>query len=127
MISDEGDRSLNEPMVKHTTLRIGGTAQFWVEPRTEKTFAELIRVCRRENLPLFVVGRGSNLLVRDGGIEGVVVHPCGGEFDDITVSESEITTGVGAKLKQVAYAGRDAGVGGLEWMEGIPGEVGGAL
>ena len=92
-----------------------------------KAFAELIRFCRRENLPLFVIGRGSNLLVRDGGIAGVVVHPCGGEFDDIAVSGNEITAGVGAKLKQVAYAGRDAGIGGLEWMEGIPGEVGGAL
>jgi UDP-N-acetylmuramate--alanine ligase len=57
----------------------------------------------------------------------VVVHPCGGEFDDISVNGNEITAGVGAKLKQVAYAGRDAGIGGLEWMEGIPGEVGGAL
>ena len=114
-------------MAKHTTLRVGGPAQFWVEPRTEEAFAELIRFCRREDLALFVVGRGSNLLVRDGGIEGVVVHPCGGEFDDISVSGIEITSGVGAKLKQVAYAGRDSGIGGLEWMEGIPGEVGGAL
>jgi len=127
IVGEEGDVRLHESMAKHTTLRVGGPAQFWVEPRTEKTFAELIRVCRRENLPLFVVGRGSNLLVRDGGIEGVVVHPCGGEFDDITVSGNEITSGVGAKLKHVAYAGRDAGIGGLEWMEGIPGEVGGAL
>src|SRR5207245_2233326 len=78
-------------------------------------------------LPLFVIGRGSNLLVRDGGITGVVVHPCGGEFDDIAVHGNEITAGVGAKLKQIAYAGKAAGIGGLEWMEGIPGEVGGAL
>src|SRR5438046_1518930 len=98
-----------------------------IEPRTDKALAELIRFCRQENLPLFVIGRGSNLLVRDGGITGVVVHPCEGEFDDITVNGNEITAGVGAKLKQVAYAGRDAGTGGLEWMEGIPGEVGGAL
>src|SRR5205807_4723928 len=127
IVGEEGDVRLHEPMAKHTTLRVGGPAQFWVEPRTEKAFAELIRFCRREDLPLFVVGRGSNLLVRDGGIEGVVVHPCGGEFDDISVSGTEITSGVGAKLKQVAYAGRDAGIGGFEWMEGIPGEVGGAL
>src|SRR5207244_2724041 len=85
------------------------------------------RFCRQENLPLFVIGRGSNLLVRDGGIGGVVVHPSGGEFDRIEIHDNEIAAGVGAKLKQIAYAGRNAGIGGLEWMEGIPGEVGGAL
>src|SRR5206468_2970265 len=127
IVGEEGEVRLHEPMAKHTTLRVGGPAQFWIEPRAEEAFAELIRFCRRENLPLFVIGRGSNLLVRDGGITGVVVHPCGGAFDDITVKGNEITAGVGAKLKHVAYAGRDAGIGGLEWMEGIPGEVGGAL
>jgi UDP-N-acetylenolpyruvoylglucosamine reductase len=76
---------------------------------------------------MFVIGRGSNLLVRDGGIRGVVVHPSGGEFDRVEVVDGEITAGVGAKLKQVAYAGKSAGIGGLEWMEGIPGEVGGGL
>jgi UDP-N-acetylmuramate--alanine ligase len=127
LVGEEGEVRLHEPLAKHTTLRVGGPAHFWIEPRTEKAFAELIRFCRHENLPLLVIGRGSNLLVRDGGIEGVVVHPCGGEFDDIRVNGNEITAGVGAKLKQVAYAARDAGLGGLEWMEGIPGEVGGAL
>jgi UDP-N-acetylmuramate--alanine ligase len=123
----EGDVRLYEPLAKHTTLRVGGPAQFWVEPRTEAAFAELIRFCRRESLPLFVIGRGSNLLVRDGGIRGVVVHPAGGDFDRIEVSGNEISAGVGAKLKQIAYAGKAAGLGGLEWMEGIPGAVGGAL
>lgn len=127
IVGEDGDLRLYEPLAKHTTLRVGGPAQFWVEPRTEAAFAELIRYCRRENLPLFVLGRGSNLLVRDGGIRGVVVHPCGGEFDRLEVSGQEITAGVGAKLKQVAYAGKAAGLGGLEWMEGIPGAVGGAL
>ncbi len=74
-----------------------------------------------------MIGRGSNLLVRDGGIRGVVVHPSGGEFDHLAVDGTEITAGVGAKLKEVAYAGRKAGIGGLEWMEGIPGAVGGGL
>ena len=65
--------------------------------------------------------------MRDGGIRGVVIHPSGGEFEIIKIDGGEIWAGVGAKLKQVAYAARDAGIGGLEWMEGIPGEVGGAL
>src|SRR5205085_6515353 len=87
----------------------------------------LIRFCRSENLPLFVIGRGSNLLVRDGGIRGVVVHPSGGDFDKIEIHGNEITAGVGAKLKEIAYAARAADLGGLEWMEGIPGAVGGGL
>jgi UDP-N-acetylmuramate--L-alanine ligase/UDP-N-acetylenolpyruvoylglucosamine reductase len=126
-VGEEGDVRLYEPLAKHTTLRVGGPAQFWVEPRDETGFAEVICYCRCENLPLFVIGRGSNLLVRDGGIRGVVVHPCGGEFDRVEVVGNEITAGVGVKLKQVAYAGKSAGLGGLEWMEGIPGEVGGGL
>ncbi len=127
IVGEDGEVRLHEPLAKHTTLRVGGPAQFWVEPRTEASFAELIRFCRMESLPLFVIGRGSNLLVRDGGIPGVVVHPSGSEFEKIEAHGNEIHAGVGAKLKAVAYAARDAGIGGLEWMEGIPGEVGGAL
>jgi UDP-N-acetylmuramate--alanine ligase len=127
IVGEEGEVCLYEPLSKHTTLRVGGPAQFWVEPRSEKAFTELIRFCRRENLPLFAMGRGSNLLVRDGGIRGVVVHPFGGDFEKIEVKGSEITAGAGAKVREVAYAARAANLGGLEWMEGIPGAVGGAL
>jgi UDP-N-acetylenolpyruvoylglucosamine reductase len=127
IVGETSEVRLYEPLSRHTTLRVGGPAQFWVEPQSEKNFAELIRFCRDENLPLFVMGRGSNLLVRDGGIRGVVVHPSGGEFAKIEVNGSEITAGVGAKLREVAYAGKSAGIGGLEWMEGIPGAVGGGL
>jgi UDP-N-acetylmuramate--alanine ligase len=127
IVGEEGDVRLYEPLSKHTTLRVGGPAQFWIEPRDEDSFSELIRFCRRENLPLFVIGRGSNLLVRDGGIRGVVVHPRGGDFDKIEVKGNEITAGVGAKLREVAYAGKAAGLGNLEFMEGIPGAVGGGL
>ena len=127
IIGGSGDIRLYEPLAKHTTLRVGGPARFWIEPRDENTFAGLIRFCRRENLPLFVIGRGSNLLVRDGGIPGVVVHPSGGDFAEIEVKRNEIIAGVGAKLREVAYAGKAAGIGGLEWMEGIPGAVGGSL
>src|SRR5437667_11381180 len=71
--------------------------------------------------------RGSILLVRDGGHRGVVVHPSGVDFGKIEINGVEITAGVGAKLKEIAYAGKGAGLGGLEWMEGIPGAVGGGL
>ncbi len=127
IVGPEGEVRLSEPLARHTTLRVGGPAQFWVEPRTEEAFAKLIRFCRRENQPLFVIGRGSNLLVREGGISGVVVHPSGGDFDILETSGLQVTAGVGAKLKQIAYAGKAAGIGGFEWMEGIPGSVGGGL
>jgi UDP-N-acetylenolpyruvoylglucosamine reductase len=127
IVGETGEVRLYEPLSKHTTLRVGGPAQFWVEPRTEEAFAALIRFCRDEHLPLFVMGRGSNLLVRDGGVRGVVVHPSGGDFDKIEINGLEITAGAGVKLKEVAYAAKAAGIGGLEWMEGIPGVVGGSL
>lgn len=127
IVGEEGEVRLYEPLSKHTTLRVGGPAQFWVEPRREEAFAELIRFCQDEHLPLFAIGRGSNLLVRDGGIRGVVVHPRGGDFEKIELDGCEITAGAGVKLRQVAYAARAASLGGLEWMEGIPGAVGGAL
>src|SRR5438094_1592346 len=127
VVGEDGEVRLYEPLSKHTTLRVGGPAQFWVEPLNEKAFAELIRFCRAENPPLFVMGRGSNLLVRDGGIRGVVIRRCGGDFDKIEINGSEITAGAGVKLREVAYAARAANLGGLEWMEGIPGVVGGGL
>src|SRR5438552_18506947 len=127
IVGEEGEMRLHEPMAKHTTLRVGGPAQFWIEPRTEEAFAELIRFCRRENLPLFVIGRGSNLLVRDGGIPGVVVHPCGGDFAKIEVKGNEIIAGVGATVREEAYAGIEGAIGGIAWMHGIPGTSGGRV
>ncbi len=118
---------LYEPLAKHTTMRIGGPAQFWAEPETEEGFARLVAFATERGIPLFVMGRGSNLLVRDGGIRGVVVHLVRGEFKKIEVREGRITVGVGVKQKELAYAARDAQIGGFEWFEGIPGNVGGAL
>jgi len=118
---------LYEPLAKHTTMRVGGPAQFWAEPETEEGFARLVRLCTAEAIPLFVMGRGSNLLIRDGGIRGVVVHLARGEFKHLEVRDGQITAGVGLRLKEVAFAARGAQLGGFEWMEGIPGNVGGSL
>jgi UDP-N-acetylenolpyruvoylglucosamine reductase len=74
-----------------------------------------------------VMGRGSNLLVRDGGIPGVVVHLARGEFQRHSVEGEEITAGVGVKFKQLSAVARNAGIAGFEWMEGIPGNLGGGL
>ena len=122
-----GVARLYEPLARHTTLRVGGPAQFWLEPETEAGFARLVRHCTANGIPLFVIGRGSNLLIRDAGIAGAVVHLSRGEFHHITVEGTRITAGAGVKLKELAYAARDALIGGFEWFEGIPGQVGGAL
>jgi len=119
---------LYEPMSKHTTLLVGGPAQFWVEPHSFYGFAFLVDYCRERGIPVRVVGRGSNLLVRDGGIRGAVIHPTGGAFSDVSVgTRGEITAGAGVRLKKLASVAGAAGIGGFEWMEGIPGNVGGAL
>jgi UDP-N-acetylenolpyruvoylglucosamine reductase len=122
-----GEARLYEPLSKHTTLRIGGPAQYWLEPETEEGFARVVRYCTDQKLPLFLIGRGSNLLVRDGGIRGVVIYLGRGEFRHLEVRGSRITAGAGVRQKELALAARDAGIGGFEWFEGIPGNVGGAL
>ena len=126
-VAAPGLARLYEPLAKHTTLRVGGPAQFWVEPETEAGFARLVAYCSKNGVPLMVMGRGSNLLVRDGGIRGVVAHLVRGEFKKVEVAGRRIVAGAGLKLKELSYAARDAGIGGLEWMEGIPGNVGGSL
>lgn len=124
----EIDGKLYEPMGKHTTLLVGGPAQFWMEPHSFYGFAFLVNYCRERGIPVRVVGRGSNLLVRDGGIRGAVIHPSGGAFSDITLGpRGEITAGAGVRLKKLASFAGASGIGGFEWMEGIPGNVGGAL
>jgi UDP-N-acetylmuramate--alanine ligase len=128
MPEGEIDGKLYEPMSKHTTLLVGGPAQYWIEPHGFYGFAFLVGYCRERGIPVRVVGRGSNLLVRDGGIRGCVIHPTGGAFSDVTVgTRGEITAGVGVRLKKLASVAGGSGIGGFEWMEGIPGNVGGAL
>lgn len=121
--------ALYEPLSRHTTLRVGGPARFWCEPATVDAFSTLLHYAKENGLPVFVVGRGSNLLVRDGGLDGLVIHPADGEFAALTVDRTthEITAGAGVKLKQIASAAAKAKIGGFEWMEGIPGELGGSL
>jgi UDP-N-acetylenolpyruvoylglucosamine reductase len=119
---------LYERMSKHTTLLVGGPAQFWMEPHSFYGFAFLVGYCRERGIPVRVVGRGSNLLVRDGGIRGAVIHPTGGAFSDVSLgTRGEITAGAGVRLKKLASFAGASGIGGFEWMEGIPGNVGGAL
>ncbi len=119
---------LYEPMLKHSTIRIGGPAQYWFEPSTFGAFATIVESCRDRGVPIRVLGRGSNLLVRDGGIRGAVIQPKGGEFGELRLNEKgHVVAGAGVRLKKVASFAGSNGLGGFEWMEGIPGNVGGSL
>lgn len=122
-----GIARLYEPMARHTTFLIGGPAQYWIEPRSIEGFAEIVRYLRAQSVPIRVIGRGSNLLVKDGGIRGAVIHPSKGEFEDVRVEGETLIVGVGTRLKKIASAARNAGLGGFEWMEGVPGNLGGAI
>jgi UDP-N-acetylmuramate--alanine ligase len=122
-----GAVTLYEPMANHTTLRVGGPAQFWIEPQTHGGLANVLGFCSANRLPVMIVGRGSNLLVRDGGIPGVVIHLAKGDFSIVKINGLEVEAGAGVRLKQLVGAARQATIGGFEWMEGIPGSVGGSL
>lgn len=122
-----GVTRLYEPMRRHTTMKVGGPAQFWIEPTTVDGLARVVKYCTDKGTPLRVIGRGSNLLVRDGGIPGVVANPVKGEFGGIHVEGNTISAGAGVKFKALAAAAQSAGLGDFEWMEGIPGNVGGSL
>jgi len=128
MPDGEIDGKLYEPMKRHTTLLVGGPAQFWLEPHGFYGFAFLVEFCRARGIPIRVVGRGSNLVVRDGGIRGAVIHPTGGVFSEVSVDgKGLVTAGAGVRLKKLASMAGAHKIGGFEWMEGIPGNVGGAL
>lgn len=116
-----------EPMARHTTLRVGGPAEAWVEPADEADLGATLRLAREHAVPVLLLGRGSNLLVRDGGVRGVVVHLGQEAFARVTVEGSLIRCGAGARLKAVAVEARRHALAGLEFLEGIPGSVGGAL
>ena len=116
-----------EPLAKRTTLRVGGPAEVYVEPASEAELAEVVRFVAERGVSLFVLGRGSNLLVRDGGIRGVVIALAHPAFSAVEVVGERIRCGAGAKLKQVAVEAKRAGLSGVEFLEGIPGSVGGAL
>jgi UDP-N-acetylenolpyruvoylglucosamine reductase len=117
----------DEPLGKRTTLRVGGCAEVYVEPASEEDLARVVQICHQENVPWMMLGRGSNLLIRDGGVRGVVICLAHPDFSAIEVNGRDLRCGAGAKLKAVAAKARESSLGGLEFLEGIPGGVGGAL
>ena len=116
-----------EPLAKHTTLRVGGPADVYVEPASEVDLAAIVKFCGAHDTPFFVIGRGSNLLVRDGGFRGAVICLSHASFSKVEIDGERLRCGAGAKLKTVAVEARRNGLSGFEFFEGIPGSVGGAL
>jgi UDP-N-acetylenolpyruvoylglucosamine reductase len=117
----------DESLAHRTTLRVGGPADYYVEPGDEADLTATLSWCAEHEQPWMVIGRGSNLLVRDGGVRGVVLCLCRPFFSRIECNENSLSCGAGAKLRQVAIEARRRGLAGMEFLEGIPGSVGGGL
>ena len=117
---------VNEPMSGHTTLKLGGPADFLVFPRSAGEISALFDEAGANNLPVTVIGRGSNLLVLDGGIRGLVIC-IGKNMREITREGNTVTAQAGAMLGAVAAEAAEAGLSGLEFASGIPGTVGGGV
>lgn len=116
----------NEPMSRHTSFRIGGPADLLVSPKSERAICSVVRAAKRAGLPLTVLGNGSNVLVNDDGIRGVVLC-IGAEYGAVNVKGTQITAQTGALLSVLASEAYHAGLTGLEFAGGIPGSLGGAL
>jgi UDP-N-acetylenolpyruvoylglucosamine reductase len=117
----------DEPLAKKTTLRVGGPADFYVEPASESDLQHVLRFCTEKNLPFFVLGRGSNLLIKDCGIRGFVISLVHANFLEIKIEGAFLRCGAGAKLKTISTEARKNNLAGFEFLEGIPGNLGGAL
>lgn len=115
-----------ESMKKHTSWRIGGPSELFVEPASREELRLVVAYAYRRGIPLTIIGNGSNLLVSDSGIRGIVVK-VGSGLARISTTEDGLVVEAGAKLAMAAAAARDAGLGGFEFSAGIPGTVGGAV
>ena len=123
--SEKIEYSLNEPMCLHTSFKIGGPAQVFVVVKSKSELEKAIKKSNELEFPFFVIGKGSNLLVSDSGIEGAVINLSG--MDKIEVSGNKLTAFSGASLASVCNSALENGLSGLEFAYGIPGSVGGAI
>ncbi len=117
---------VNEPMKVHTTFQVGGTADYFATPRTEDEISILLKTAKKHEIPVFVVGNGSNLLVSDKGYRGMIIQ-IGKEYSDVAVEGNVVSANAGASLAKIARTAYDNGLGGFEFAAGIPGTLGGAV
>jgi UDP-N-acetylmuramate dehydrogenase len=117
----------DEPLAAHTWLGIGGPAQYLVEPRTYDDLSEVVRRCRRSDVPFRVLGGGANLLIDDAGVKGVVVRLARDQFAEVVPIEGGLRAGAGADMGKLVLRCVREGRSGLEGLTGVPGSVGGCL
>ena len=122
--SEFGQLLRDEPMSRHTTFRVGGPADAMYFPESEEQLCAALSAAKTRGIPALVIGNGSNLLVRDGGVRGLVIV-LGERFAGVTVRADELCACAGASMARVAQAAQSAGLGGLEFVSGIPGTLGG--
>ena len=127
-ILEPEDLLFDEPMKDYTTFRVGGPAKWMAAPQDEQQLRVILKICRELQIPCFILGRGSNLLVSDKGFDGVIVN-LRKYFNKIEVDRENktITAEAGASLPAVSQAALSAGLTGLEFAAGIPGTMGGGL
>lgn len=117
----------DEPLAPYTWLKIGGPAQYLVEPRNVDELAAVVKRCHADGIPVRVLGGGSNLLVREEGVSGVVIHLNDSNFSQISIEGTSVVSGSGALLSNLISRTIASGLAGLESLAGIPGTVGGAV
>jgi len=116
--------TIGEPLAKHTSLHIGGPAEYYLHVTSERDLVETVRVAREKELPVFILGAGTNLLVADDGIKGVVLH---NDWAETSVDGTIVTAASGTPMASVAAVAARNGILGMEWMATVPGTVGGAV
>ncbi len=117
----------SEPLAMHTWFQLGGPAEFFAEPETVEQLTALVRRCHEEGVEMRLLGQGSNILVRDEGVPGMVIHLSAPVFCEISIEGRALTVGGGALLGRAVTTAVHRGLAGLESLIGIPGTVGGAL
>lgn len=117
---------MQEPLSKHTTFRIGGPADFFIEPESVEQLTAARSILQEAGIPCFLLGNGSNLLVSDEGYRGAILR-VGPNMSTIRVEGNRLITGAGALMSQVAKVAWEYGLTGLEFASGIPGTIGGGV
>lgn len=125
-IVSEEDILTKEYMKNHTSFKIGGSADFLVTPRTVDQIQNLIKTLKKENIPVFIMGNGSNLLVSDKGIRGVVIK-LSKNFSSFSISGDEVTAQSGILLSTLSKSIVNESLSGFEFASGVPGTIGGAV
>lgn len=125
--ADKDHIKVGEEMRKHTSFRVGGPAAYFVIPDSEAELMGVAALCRKEEIPFFILGNGSNLLVGDGGFDGVIISTAGFAYCEVDKERNLLTVGAGVSLARIAQEAYKASLAGFEFAAGIPGTLGGAV